>query len=156
MYKKISIALILVLCLVMNSAVAFAAAPNDMKVSEKEVVTEENSARATFIGTFDSNGVCTITGVPNEGGYQILFLQNVPEKHINCTITGNSNLHYELEFLYSGYELFGGVYTSNQILGNGSTTDTITLRKTGGYYVSITPYNGSLNAQKITLVFRSW
>lgn len=154
MYKKISIALILVVCLVMNSVVAFAASPNEMDASEEVAVTEESSARAAFIGTFDSNGVCTITGVPNEGGYQILFLQNVPGKNINCTITGNSNLHYELEYMYSGWP--ATIYTSNQILGNGSTTNTTKLNRTGNYYVSITPYNGSLNAQKITLVFRSW
>lgn len=61
MCKKFSIVLILVLCLVMNSVVAFAASPNDMEVSEETTMEEVAVVLANFSGTFDSNGYCTIT-----------------------------------------------------------------------------------------------
>lgn len=154
MCKKFSIVLILVLCLVMNSVVAFAASPNDMEVSEETTMEKGAVVLANFSGTFDSNGYCTITNVPNEGGYQILFLQNVPGKNITCTITGNSNLHYELEYTHSGFPAF--TYVSNRILGNGSTTSTTKLGFTGNYFVSVMPYDGTLNAKKITLTFHAW
>lgn len=155
MRKKISIMLVLVLCLVMNSVVAFAA--EDTSTSDNVIVVDFAEQTVTrsgeFAGSF-SGGTCTITGIPDYGGNNIIFLRNVPGKNINCKISGNPNMHYRLEYLYSGFP--ATTYVSGGVLGNGSTTPTTKLGYTGNYYVTVFAYSGSTNAQKLTLKFTSW
>lgn len=159
MFKKILITLTLTLCLVMNSIVAFAAQPENIDETTPNITVidfesqDVMSARARFYGTF-SGGYCTITGIPNEGGANLIYLKNVPGKNITCKISGNSNLHYVLEYLYQGFPAL--TYKSNEILGNGSITSTTVLGSTGDYLVSVSPYSGYLNGKTLTLVFHAW
>lgn len=143
-------------CLVINSLTAFAAT-NEVNVeTDGNVVIYEIPLSTRGFGDFWGNfsyGTCKINNVPETGGYCIIKLTNVPGYNIKCTISGSSNLHYELEFLSSKT---GTITTSNQILGNGSTTNTLKLDATGEYYVSVSPYNGSTSGGKLTLTFESW
>lgn len=161
MFKKTTITLILILCLAMSSIVSFAQPVDAAEIpSENALIIDfENQSiygakSSDFSGTFNGNGTCTITGVPNTGVYDGIFLQNVPGKNITCTISGNSNLTYTVKYLYSGFP--ATAYYSNVVRGDGSTTQTTRLGYTGNYYVSIIPYEGGTNGQKLTLVFKSW
>lgn len=168
MFKRLSIALMVALCLVMNSVVAFAAPVNATEVNiptkNNEVSNMENvmvidfedqSVRAMgdFIGTFNGD-TCVINNVPDYGGYCLILLKNVPGKNITCTVSGNPYLHYRMEYLHSGFPEI--TYVGEGVLGDGSTTPVTKLGYTGNYYVSVCPYSGHTNAQKLTLTFRAW
>lgn len=161
MIKKLFLVFTLVLCLVTNSVVAFAAEPvtNPATVSDEEILvidfeTQSISTRAgEFIGTF-SNGTCTISGLPDYGGYRIIQLNNVPGTRIKCKISGNPNMHYRLE--YMPVINSSALYVSEGVLGNGSTTPTTNLGYTGRYFVTLFAYSGYTNAQTLTLTFTSW
>lgn len=142
--KRIASILLVVALLCCLSVSAFA---------EDAKVTEDSGRAVTYINASFTGNTCTVSGISEFGGYAIIRLNNIPTKKITCTISGSPNLHYEVEYLYIGYPAFSA--TSNQILGNGSTTNVVNLAYWGDYYVSISPFSGVSSGGTLTLTFKA-